>query len=140
MSGPRRQQICQVDVTIPKGLSGEPVMLRYCPAWKGPRPVESPAHRCRLEQLRKRYRHWPAAPAERGSARRVSTDIFRARASFRKPLPLPVAEQFHHRSSGFLDRSPRDVEQCPIELGTQPPRIGDLIGDGLAVDIGIVAN
>jgi hypothetical protein len=57
-----------------------------------------------------------------------------------KPLPLPVGEQFQYRGSGFLDRSPRDVEQRPIELGAQSTRIGDLIGYGLAIDIGVVAG
>ena len=135
----RRRQTCRVAATIPQAPFRAPAMLRYRPARKGPRLAESPAHRCRPEWLRSRCRHWPAAPAARGFARRGSTDVFRARASFRKPLPLPVGEQFQHRRGGFLDRSPRDVEQRPIELGAQPPRKRDFIGDRLAIDIGVVA-
>ena len=62
------------------------------------------------------------------------------RASFRKPLPLPVGKQFHDRRRGFLDRAPRDIEQRPIEFGAQLSRKRDFIGHGLAIDIGVVVR
>src|SRR6266849_4449449 len=61
-------------------------------------------------------------------------------ASFQKPLPLPVGKQLQHGGGRFLDRSPRHVELHPIEFCAQSPRERDFIGDGLAVDIIVVAR
>src|SRR5882672_6290853 len=55
--------------------------------------------------------------------------------SFREPLPLAVGVEFQDRGGGFLDRSPRHVKLRPIEFRTEPPRIGDLIGHSLAIDV-----
>src|SRR5207253_884693 len=69
-----------------------------------------------------------------------SSQMLMAPASFRKPLPLPVGEQFQNRGCGFLDRPPRHVELHPAEFGAQTPCIGNFIGDGLAIDIIVIAG
>src|SRR5260370_16024143 len=60
--------------------------------------------------------------------------------SFRKPLTLPVGEQFKHGGGRLLDRSSRHVELCPIEFCAQSPRERDFIRDCLAIDIIIVSG
>src|SRR6266436_1655370 len=45
-------------------------------------------------------------------------------ASFQQPLPLPIGKQLQHGGCGFLDQSPRER---------------DFIGDGLPIDIVIIA-
>src|SRR5215831_12133542 len=72
--------------------------------------------------FRTQFRHWRAASAARGSAKPGSTVLFRATASFGKPLPLPVGEKFQNGGRSFLDRATRDVELRPVEFGTQSPR------------------
>src|SRR5213592_2580961 len=61
-------------------------------------------------------------------------------ASFQKALPLPVGKQLQHRGGRFLNRSPRHVELYPIEFCAQSPRERDFVGDGLAIDIIVVAS
>src|SRR5450631_2109925 len=57
------------------------------------------------------------------------------KSSFRKPLPLAVGVELQDRGGGFLDRSPCHVELCPIEFRAEPPRIGNLVGHRLTVDV-----
>src|SRR6202022_734413 len=61
-------------------------------------------------------------------------------ASFRKPLPLSVGEQFQHGGGGLLDRSPGHVKLRPIEFGAQSPGERDFIGNDLAIDVVVVAG
>ena len=106
--------------------SRAPAARRSRRAPKGLKPAESRARRCRPERFEVDagigQQRLPRA-ALRGQDQRIFSAPELMRKSFRKPLPLPVGEQFHDRRGGFLDRAPRDVEQRPVELGAQPPRI-----------------
>ena len=52
--------------------------------------------------------------------------------------PAPFGEERHDGGGRLLDRAARDVDDRPIMPDAQPTRECDLLGDGLAVHIGIV--
>ena len=52
--------------------------------------------------------------------------------------PAPIGEQRHDGGRGFLDRTPRHVDQRPIMLGAKPARERDLLSDRMAIDILVV--
>src|SRR2546427_5541164 len=58
--------------------------------------------------------------------------------SFGRPVALPVGIKLHHGRGGFLNRTPRHVQQRPVEFGAQAPCERDLVGYRLLVDIGVV--
>ncbi len=84
--------------------------------------------------------HLPRAALRRQDQRIVVRARWSSHASFRKPLPLPIGEQFHDGRRGFLDRAARHVELRPAEFGAQLPRIGHFVGHRLPIDVIVIAD
>ena len=53
-------------------------------------------------------------------------------------MAAAFTQQRQNRCRGFLDRTPRNVNQRPIMFGAQPARGGDLVGDRLLIDIFVI--